>query len=357
MAANKPELLDSEEAIGKIDTRGMLGVVARLPEMVAEAERFADGVTVAKKGEIDKVVVLGMGGSAIAGDLAADLLYKKCPVPIITNRQYTLPEYVGEKSLIVALSYSGDTEETLSAAREAERRKLPLICVTSGGKLKELAEKGRYPLFLIPTGYQPRAALPFMLVPLLVALAKLGIIPPVADEIRETGALLQKLVNEYGLARPARNNPVKQAAKKMLGKVPVLFGSVGTTGGAATRLKTQLNENSKMTALVGLFPELDHNEIVNLAELKREAHNFSLLVLRDEEDNERVKKRIEITKSLVTRQVGGVSEIVSQGKNKLARLFSLIIYGDFLSVYLALLQGIDPTPVEVITRLKREMSR
>jgi len=335
----------------------MLGVVARLPEMVAEAERFSAGVTVTKKGEIDKVIVLGMGGSAIAGDLAADLLYKKCPVPIITNRQYTLPEYVSAKSLIIALSYSGDTEETLAAAREAERRKLPLICVTSGGKLKEIAEKGKYPIFLIPTGYQPRAALPFMLIPLLIALAKLGVIGAVDDDIKEAITLLQKLVNEYGLARPARNNPVKQAAKKMLGKAPIIFGSAGTTGGAATRIKTQLNENSKMTALVSLFPELDHNEIVNLADLKREAHNYSLLVLRDEDDNERVKKRIEITKSLVTRQVGGVSEIVSQGKGKLARLFSLIIYGDFLSVYLALLQGLDPTPVETIARLKREMAR
>lgn len=255
------------------------------------------------------------------------------------------------------LSYSGDTEEVLSVVREAEKRGATVICVTSGGKLKEITESKKYPLFLIPTGYQPRAALPYLLAPLIATLERLKVVPPVGEDIRETASLLQSLREEYGSAKPSRANSAKQLAKKLVGKIPFIFGSAGTTGAAALRFKTQLNENSKMTAVVNFFPELNHNEIVNISVLKKEAHDFSLVILRDEEDHERIKKRIEITKSLVSRQFGGTSEIASRGKCRLARIFSLIFFGDFVSVYLALLQEFDPTPVEIISRFKKELMR
>jgi len=146
-------------------------------------------------------------------------------------------------------------------------------------------------------------------------------------------------------------------AKKLVGKIPLIFGSVGTTGSAALRLKNQFNENSKVAAILSLFPELNHNEIVSLSTLRRDDHNFAWIVFRDESDNERVKKRIEITKSLIGRQLGGVNEIVTQGKSPLARILSSILFGDYLSVYLAILRGVDPTPVEVISRLKKELMR
>jgi glucose/mannose-6-phosphate isomerase len=351
------EILDSEEAVRGLDRSGMLSVVSRLPEMIGQAERFSAGISLSAPGKISQVMVLGLGGSAIAGDIASDVLFKRAKVPILTNRQYTLPEFVGPETFIFALSYSGETEEVLSAVKEAERRGSKVVCITSGGKLKEIAENKKHPLFLIPTGYQPRAALPFMLIPLLTALEKVGMVPPLAPEIKGAITLLSKLRDEFGTARPARINAVKQFARKLMGKIPIIFGSSGTTGAAALRFKTQLNENSKLTAHVSLFPELDHNEIVNLAALKRDEHDFFLIVLRDEDDGERVKKRIEITKSILSRQLGGFSEIVSQGKSPLARVFSLIMFCDFVSVYLAVLRGIDPTPVEAIARLKKEMTR
>lgn len=353
----KVEILDSEEAIRKIDRAGMLSVVGRMPEMLLQAEKFSAGVSLPVPGKISRVLVTGMGGSGIAGDIAADLFLKRSKIPILTNRNYTLPEYVGPETVLFALSYSGDTEEVLSAVREAEKRGAAVICITSGGKLKEIAESKKYPLFLIPTGYQPRAALPFLLIPLIMALERLKVIPPLEEDIRETASLLQSLREEYGPAKPSRANCAKQLAKKLAGKIPFIFGSTGTTGAAALRFKTQLNENSKMTAVVNLFPELNHNEIVNISALKKESHDFSLIILRDEEDHERVKKRIEITKSLVSRQLGGASEIVSRGRSRLARVFSLILFGDFVSVYLALLQEIDPTPVDIISRLKKELMR
>lgn len=353
----KVEMLDGEGAIGKIDRSGMLSVVSQTPEMLLQAEKFSAGVTLPKPKKINQVLVCGMGGSAIAGDIAADLFFNRSRAPILTNRSYTLPGFAGKETLCFALSYSGDTEEVLSAVREAEKCGAQVICITSGGKLKQIAESKRYPLFLIPTGYQPRAALPYLLIPLLISLAKLEIAPSILEGIKEAAALLQRLREEWGQTRPARSNPAKQLAKRLMGKTLLIFGSVGTTGAAALRMKTQFSENSKVTAMVNLFPELNHNELVNLSFLKRDAHSFSLIILRDEEDHERIKKRIEITKSLTSRQLGGVSEVVSQGKSPLARILSLIFFGDYVSVYLALLQGIDPTPVDVITRLKKELAR
>ena len=351
------ELLDDRGGIQKADRAGMLPVVERWPEMLAQAVGFSAGVSLSPRQNIRQVVICGMGGSAIAGDIAADMLFNKLPVPLIINRGYNLPNFVGSETLVIALSYSGETEETLAAVRDAEKRGAQLICISSGGKLTEIARNKKYPLFTVPAGFQPRAALPYLLVPLLLALEKAGLTTAVERELNEVVGQLQKLREEYGSQRPAKINPAKQLAKKLVGKIPLIFGSVGTTAACALRLKGQLNENSKVAAHVALFPELDHNEIVSLAALKREDHNFSLLVLRDEGDSERIKKRIEITKSLLSRQLGGITDLSSQGKSPLAKMLSLIFFGDYLSVYLALLNGIDPTPVDIITRLKKELLR
>jgi glucose/mannose-6-phosphate isomerase len=177
------------------------------------------------------------------------------------------------------------------------------------------------------------------------------------EEMSKAVELLQKLRGEWVSSKPARGNPVKQLAKKLVGKVPFILACRATTEAAGLRLKTQFNENSKTTAFFNVFPEMNHNEIVSLSSGKRGEHNFSLILLRDEGDNERNKKRMEITKSLIGNQVGGASEISSQGKTALSRLLSLIYFGDLLSVYLAVLKGVDPTPVEVIARLKKELLR
>ncbi|MFA4844080.1 MAG: bifunctional phosphoglucose/phosphomannose isomerase [Candidatus Margulisiibacteriota bacterium] len=353
----KPEQLDSAATLGAIDPQGMLAVVGRWPEMLQQAAEFSARVTVPSGLRASQVIVSGMGGSAIAGDIAADLLLRQMKVPLVVNRSYSLPEYAGPETLLFAMSYSGDTEETLSAVKEADRRQVQVMAVTAGGKLKELADSKKYPVFLLPAGFQPRAALPFMLVPLLTGLAKAGLAPDLSGDISEAVAVLRKVRDEYSPNRPARANLAKQLAKKLLGKLPLIFGSAGTTGAIALRAKCQFNENSKQTALANVFPELDHNELVSLAQLKRDNHNFAGIVLRDESDSERIKKRIEITKSLLSRQLGGFSELHPQGKSPLARALSLICLLDHVSVYLALLQEIDPTPVEVIGRLKKELTR
>lgn len=349
------EILDSKERVAEVDRGKMLSVVEQIPEMIDAALKLPLHGELSPGAEIKQVIVAGMGGSAISGELAADLFPAQCP--IVVNRNYNLPQYVGSETVLIALSYSGETEETLSAVRQAESRGARIICVTGGGKLNELAAQKGWPLVLVPTGFQPRAALPYLLIPLLSILGKLGVIPPVEAEIAKSLPLIKKLRDEYGENNPARSNPAKQLAKKVIGRVPVIFGATGTTGAIATRIKNQFNENTKSPAFASVFPEVNHNETASFFVLQREKHNFALIVLRDEADNERVKKRIEITKSLISPQFGGAIELVAQGKSVFARAMSLIMLGDFASVYAAISQGIDPTTIEAIVRLKKEMSR
>jgi glucose/mannose-6-phosphate isomerase len=354
---DKTDILDKPEIVAEIDKGGMLETVAGMPEMLEAAGGLAASVALRKAKKISQIVIAGMGGSAISGSIASDLLLGQSALPVYVNRDYKIPAFVGRETLFFALSYSGNTEETLAAAKEAARRGAGIVCVTSGGKLQEIASANKGGLYLVPAGYQPRAALPFLLVALLMGLEDAGVYAGLRPALAEAIALLRRLRSEYGVEKPLRSNVVKQLARKLLDKVPIVIGSSGTTEAAALRLKCQFNENAKVTALFNLFPEFNHNEIVNLAGLNREEHKFAMVFLRDERDAERVKKRMAITKSLIGRQLGGVSEVWSQGKGALASILSLIYFGDLLSVYLAVLRRVDPTPVEVITRFKKELSR
>jgi len=351
------ELLEDLEQIRAVDKNNALAVVAKLPEMLLAADELAQKVELDKVKKLTQIVVCGMGGSAISGNIVHDLLLDRLKLPLIVNRSYSVPAFVDKTTLVFALSYSGNTEETLSAAKQSLDQGAKIICVTSGGKLKQFAESNQLPLYLIPGGYQPRAALPFLLVPILSSLAALGLLSGWRSELEEALKLSKKLSVAYGVDKPVRDNLAKQLAKKLLDKTPLIMAATGTTEAAGLRFKTQLNENSKVTTLFNVFPELNHNEIVNLYAHKREESAYGLVVLRDEKDKERIKKRIEITKSLLTNQLGGVTEITAQGKSKLARIMSLIILSDFVTVYLAILRGVDPTDVSVIAKLKKELTR
>ncbi len=331
----------------------MLDVVAKMPEMLLDALERSKDISLPKTENIKQVVFAGMGGSAISGDIVADLLRDKINIPVYVNRGYKLPNFVNKQTLVIAISYSGNTEETLAAVEEASGKGAKIICITSGGKLKD---KG-YPFVLVPPGYQPRAALPYLLITALKVLESAGLPSVNDDDIKQAVSILQKLRKEVGPEASERSNTLNQLAKKMLGKVPVILAAFGTTAAAGLRLKTQLNENSKVTALYNLFPEMNHNEIVNLAELENGKHNFCLLFLRDEDEDWRIVKRMNITKSLIGPKFGGAKELSTKGKTKIAKILSLIYLGDLLSVYLAEAKGVDPETVEVISKLKRELAR
>ena len=170
------EVLDNNERIKQLDKEGMLEVVFGTPELMLQAMELSQKVKIKKAKKIKQIVVAGLGGSAISGNIVSDLLIQNTKLPVIVNRDYQLPAFVSKETLFISISYSGNTEETLKALDEAARRSAQIVCITSGGKLKAIAQKNKYPLFLIPSGYQPRAALPFLLIPLLVYLAKVGVI-------------------------------------------------------------------------------------------------------------------------------------------------------------------------------------
>jgi glucose/mannose-6-phosphate isomerase len=350
-------ILDELENIKKIDSRGMLTLVEKLPDMLEEGWTIADSHNLPKPEKINNIVMSGMGGSAMGGDIVAYVLRDKVKFPMVVNRNYTCPNFVDGGTLFFALSYSGNTEETISSFKEAAAKKARIICISSGGELKELAAKFKVPFIEIPKGLPPRAALGYILSAMLNVLYKLGIDSGLKQEIGDSVKLLRQLSKKRGASASSRENEVKQMALKLSGKIPVVLATEGTTYPAGLRWKTQLNENSKVTMLFSVFPELNHNDLVNYSFLKPGEHDFSFVILRDDAELERMKKRIEITKSLISGFVGGISEVWAQGRSRLEKLMSLIQFGDYLSVYLAVIAGIDPTPVEIIEKLKKELAR
>ena len=348
-------ILDDELEIIKIDPQNMLGAVCEFPVMLLSALSSALSVKLPELSNIKGIVVAGMGGSAICGDVVKQVVDGSINVPIVVNRGYSLPKFVTSDYLCFAASYSGNTEETLSSLKEAQQRGLKIIAITSGGKLLETAKHNSYPVFSCPAGLQPRAALPYFVAPILYSIEKLGLSRGLILQIEEAAHLLGKLQKEY--SKPLKENHVKQLAQRLNGRTPVILASEDNTKAAAMRWIAQLAENGKTFAHMALFPEMDHNEIVSLGAQKKGEHNLYLIILRDEADSERIKKRIEITKSFIGPPIGGATDITSIGSNRLTRILSLILFGDFLSVYIAIQKGVDPGKVEIIERLKRELSR
>ncbi|MFH1736513.1 MAG: bifunctional phosphoglucose/phosphomannose isomerase [Actinomycetota bacterium] len=356
------EQLDDLKHIKSVDRSDMLGAIEAFPRHCQEAVELAkatdlcDLADVANAGRINAVLVLGMGGSGIAGDVAKAVLEADLSVPLLVNKGYELPAFVDSGTLVVAVSYSGETEETLTAFEKAVEAGTQAAVITSGGQLAAKAKKLNAPVFMIPAGLQPRAAIAYLVLPLITLMRRIGLAKRNTEDREELITLAEDLVNQYRGARPASENPAKKLAADLYGKIPVIYGSDGITSVAALRWKCQFNENSKSPAFWNVFPELNHNETVGWQELVDISRQFHLVVLRDTGENARVAKRIELTLPLIAGNLGGISEVKSSGESLLMRLFSLIILGDFVSVYLAILYGVDPTPVERIRLLKDKLT-
>ncbi|OPX82566.1 MAG: bifunctional phosphoglucose/phosphomannose isomerase [Pelotomaculum sp. PtaB.Bin013] len=348
--------LNQEDELRRIDTTGMFAALEGLPDQCAKAcWELVEKVQFPEIKAISNVVVTGLGGSAIGGDLLRVYAAGRISVPIIVNRDYVLPKFVGSDTLVFAVSYSGNTEETLSAYAEARDRGASVVAITTGGKLGEAAKKDGFPVVEIPGGISPRAATGFLFIPTLKILNRLGLLSDVTEEINEMINLIGEMREKLGPAVAETENLAKQIARRIHEKIPVIWGSAGTTEVVAQRWKGQINENAKSPAYWNVLPELNHNEIVGLefpAEILKKIH---IIILRDERDHPRVQKRIEITKEVIQKTVGGYTEVWASGNGVLARLYSLICTGDFTSVYLAALNGVDPGPVKVIDFLKREL--
>lgn len=303
------------------------------------------------------VMVAGMGGSAIAGDLLAPLAARQ-GLRVSVARDYVLPGWVREDTLVLLSSYSGNTEETLSAARDAAARGCPRIAITGGGELAQLAAGGDgdapFPCVTLPGGLPPRAALGHGLGAQLNVLARLGLMTGVEAEIDAAVAVLRGGVARLG-PLSGEDSPAKAAARRALGRMLVVYTTSDESHAAGWRLKAQVNENGKSPALVVPFPELDHNDIVGWEVLRPRRGDFLLLILRSADEHPRTADRVEITRELLAGEFHDVLEFRAEGGSALARILSLVQYGDYLSCFLAAAAGVDPVPVTRIESLKTRL--
>ncbi len=349
--------LNNFEGLCRLDSTGMMAALEGLSAQCNQAVcNILKNVELPNIEAISNIVVTGLGGSAIGGDLLRVYAAGKISVPVIVNRDYVLPEFVGPDTLVFAVSYSGNTEETLSAYEEARSRGASVMAITTGGKLGEMALRDGVPLVKVPSGCAPRAATGYLFIPTLGILQRLGMLPDVTGEINSMISYIKELHKTIGPESPREENLSKQIAQKLYKKIPVIWGATGTTEVVAQRWKGQINENAKAPAYWNVFPELNHNEIVGFEYPLEILNKIHVIILRDKRDHPRVQKRIEITKGIIKDVVDGFTEVWASGEGDLARLFSLIYTGDYASLYLAALYGIDPGPVKVIDYLKWELS-
>jgi len=318
-----------------VDDQNMLQVIKDFPKQCKEALELPRGFAI--PGEIDNIIILGMGGSAIGGDLLK-ICMENSKVPVFVNRGYKVPSFVNEQSLVFAVSYSGNTEETLSAYQDAYEKRAKIVGITSGGKLAEECDK----IIKLPSGLQPRAALGYLFFPVLGILHNTNLVRVKNDDLNEMLTILKNTerFNDQGEA----------LAKKLRDKIPIIYASENL-GAVAFRWKTQINENSKRPAFYNVFSEMNHNEIAGYQGMDRK---FTAILIRDKHDNVRIQKRMEICKNIMEERVD-VEEVHTQGEGLLARVFSTIYLGDFVSYHLAILNRVDPSPVDIIEGLKRKL--
>ncbi len=345
------------EEIRKLDPQGMYDCIAKFPDQAEEAYQIGKTSRLqARSAGVTSIVLTGLGGSAIGGDLLRAYLADELGVPLVVNRHYALPDFVGTKTLVVVSSYSGNTEETIAAQKDATRRKARVLCISTGGAVTEFARKHKQPCIGIPGGLQPRAALGYSFFPLLMTLARAGFVKSKDKDVRETIGLLRRK-SKFWATPDDGNNPALKLAGAMKGKLPVIYSATEHLDAVNLRWRGQVAENAKQLAYGNVLPEMNHNELVGwnvLRDLMKQTH---VIFLRDKSDHERVVVREDITKGIVAQYASGVTEVWSEGTSLLARMFSLIHFGDWVSYYLAILNGQDPTPVRVIDQLKNELAR
>jgi glucose/mannose-6-phosphate isomerase len=314
------------------------------PHQLGDALWRAQSAGIPKQDRPGGLIVCGMGGSAIGGDLAAAGLGDRATRPITTVRGYALESWTGPDSLVLCASYSGNTEETLACFEAAGAAGAGRVALTTGGKLAEAARADGVPVIGVPAGMQPRAAVIYMIVGVLECAALCGAAPGLHSEIDTAAELL-------GTLTPSDAEPLAQALQ---GTVPVVHGA-GPTVAVARRWKTQLNENAELAAFFSELPEANHNEICAW-ERGRATAPFAGVFLEDPDQHPRVQRRIELTAAEVERAGAPALRVAARGDTRLERVLSLVMLGDLVSVQLAELDGVDPTPVAAIERFKAELA-
>jgi glucose/mannose-6-phosphate isomerase len=343
----------TREAILAIDQSAQIDDILGLPDQLRDALWRVESANLEPHDAPGGLVVAGMGGSAIGGALARAALGDRASRPIVLARGYGLPAWTTPDTTVLCASYSGNTEETLGVYEAAGALGARRIVATTGGKLAEAARAESVPVIPLPGGFQPRAAVAYSLVVALEVAGICGAGDRLHAEIDVAAAHAERLVEAWGPDGPA-SSLSKTLAHGLHGTVPQIAGA-GLTAPIAYRWKTQINENAKTPCFSHELPELDHNEIVGWAGA-RELGRFSAVFLDDSDLHPRIRQRIELTRGLIAGEAAATFRIESIGENSTERLVSLVLLGDLVSLYLAVLRGIDPSPVELIERLKNALA-
>jgi len=321
------------------------------PDHLAEAQKLCQGFTLASK-TVNKIVIFGMGGSAIGGDLAGAVCDQAGALPVHVIRNEVIPHWIDEQTFVIAVSYSGNTQETLSAFESAlARRPNGAAVITTGGKLKAIAGSRNIPCLEIPGGLMPRAGLAFTFVPILHFVSQIAKLPAQAFNLTDAIEVLKQMRDKLS----ASNSDAQSLAKSIHGKFPLIYAPTPAFMPAARRWKCQINENAKQPAAFEVFPELCHNEIVGFTQSLPIHKSLAAILLRDDEEPSNVRKRIDTTRDILKESGTFLHEITSQGKTFLSRLLSFCYDADWVSLYLAEENKVDPIPIAVIDRLKAEM--
>jgi glucose/mannose-6-phosphate isomerase len=331
--------------------------IAELPDAVGRAWQAAQSFPVPPDFQSARsVLITGMGGSAIGGDLVRSLAEDESRVPVVVQRGYDLPAFAQTDTLVIAVSHSGATEETLSQAGEALRRGCKVLAITSGDVLRQKVAGAGGAVFEFNYQAQPRAAIAYLFVPLIAFFSQLGLLRERSAEIDEALAVLHELQPLLALESPTAQNQAKQLARAVEGRVPFIYGG-GTMAEVAHRWKTQFNENSKAWAAYDVFPELNHNAVVGYEYPANLLDHAVVLLLGTNHQHPRVTVRERVTEELLGMRNVPYQHIAPRGQGALAQMLAAILLGDYVTYYLAHLYNVDPTPVAAIDHLKQELAR
>lgn len=343
-------MLDDLKLIHERDVSDALGIVEKQGEQLLQTFQIGNPGAF---GDIDNIVYTAMGGSALAALLAHT--WPKVSKPFEVVRDYDLPAYVNERTLVIAASYSGNTEETLSALKDAEARGAQIAVIAGGGKLEEAARAGGHTFVLLPKAAQPRYAALYNYRALIDLLELAGFIPEseTTKELEKAAAFLKQATAAWRADVPTANNPAKQLAQELMGKSLVIYSGPKLFP-AAYRWKIDSNENAKQIAWVNQLPEFNHNEFLGWSQQPNEKP-YAVIDLRSNLEHERVQKRFEVTARLLSGMRPEPHVVQAQGETVLEQMLWTQAFGDFVTIYLALLNGINPAPVDLVEKFKKEL--
>jgi len=322
--------------------------INRFPEQLLEALTIGEGLPPMRlQHPVSNIVICGMGGSGIGGAFVKELLQHTLSIPVIINQEYTLPAFADEHTFVICSSYSGNTEETISALKDAIAKKCTVACITTGGELEKIAIQHQLPLVKIPGGMPPRTCLGYSLTAQLYILFQAGFISDTfKEQIRQASEFLKN-----------KSAHIRKIALALAGEInnrlPIIYTSSNMEA-MGQRWKQQINENAKKHCFANVVPEMNHNELVAYS---IGGNDIAVILLRDTADDARIQKRFDIMKELISGKAGSINEYHAEGENAIEKMFYLIHLGDWVSYYLAEQNGINPIAIDILDELKQRLTR